>query len=55
MRIYVTGVNLITWTDYEGFDPEMNTDFLAGNIGLGTEFYTAPQSRTITFGFDIGF
>lgn len=55
MRIYLTGVNLITWTDYEGYDPEMNTDFLAGNIGLGTEFYTAPQSRTITFGFDIGF
>lgn len=55
MRFYANGVNLMTWTKYKGFDPEMNTDFLAGNIALGTEFYTAPQSRTITFGIDIGF
>lgn len=55
MRLYVTGVNLLTWTDFNGWDPEMNTDFLAGNIGLGNEFYTAPQARTITFGIDIGF
>lgn len=55
MRVYATGVNLMTWTKYEGWDPEMNTDFLAGNIGLGNDFYTAPQARTITFGIDIGF
>lgn len=55
VRLYVTGVNLLTWTDYEGWDPEMNTDFLAGNISQGTDFYTAPQSRTLTFGIDIGF
>lgn len=55
MRLYMTGVNLLTFTDYPGWDPEMNTDYLAGNIGLGNEFYTAPQARTITFGVDIGF
>jgi hypothetical protein len=33
----------------------MNTDFAAGNIGLGNDFYTAPQAKTITFGIDIGF
>jgi len=55
MRVYATGVNLMTWTKYKGWDPEMNTDFLAGNIGLGNDFYTAPQARTITFGVDIGF
>lgn len=55
VRLYVTGVNLLTWTKYEGWDPEMNTDFLAGNISQGTDFYTAPQSRTLTFGIDIGF
>lgn len=55
VRLYATGVNLLTWTSYEGWDPEMNTDFLAGNISQGTDFYTAPQSRTITFGIDIGF
>ena len=35
VRLYATGVNLLTWTNYEGWDPEMNTDFLAGNISLG--------------------
>ena len=55
VRLYATGVNLLTWTNYKGWDPEMNTDFLAGNISLGTDFYTAPQARTISFGIDIGF
>lgn len=55
MRLYVTGVNLLTFTDYPVWDPEMNADYSAGNIGLGNEFYTAPQAKTITFGVDIGF
>jgi TonB-linked SusC/RagA family outer membrane protein len=55
VRLYGTGVNLLTFTDYPGWDPEMNTDFAAGNIGLGNDFYTAPQAKTITFGIDIGF
>lgn len=54
-RLFATGVNLMTWTNYLGWDPEMNTDFLAGNISLGTDFYTAPQAKTITVGIDIGF
>ncbi len=54
-RLFASGVNLLTWTNYLGWDPEMNTDFLAGNISLGTDFYTAPQAKTLTFGIDIGF
>lgn len=55
VRLYGTGINLMTFTDYPGWDPEMNSDFIAGNIGLGNDFYTAPQAKTITFGIDIGF
>lgn len=55
VRLYATGVNLLTWTDYPGWDPEMNSDFIAGNIGQGNDFYTAPQAKTISFGIDIGF
>lgn len=55
LRIYATGVNLLTFTDYDGWDPEVNTDFTAGNIGLGTDFYAAPQARTITLGVNIDF
>ena len=54
-RIYLTGVNLFTWTNYTGWDPEVNTDYRAGNINQGADFYAAPQIRSITFGLNIGF
>jgi TonB-linked SusC/RagA family outer membrane protein len=55
LRIFVTGQNLLTFTKYEGWDPEVNTDYLASNIFLGNDFYAAPQARTITFGAKFGF
>lgn len=55
MRVYVSGQNLLTFTGYSGWDPEVNTDFIDGNIALGTDFYAAPQPRTITFGVNVGF
>lgn len=53
-RIYVSALNLFTFTDYTGYDPEINTTF-AGAVQLGTDFYTPPQARTITFGVNFGF
>ena len=55
IRIYMNVQNLLTITDYNGWDPEVNSDFNASNIGLGNDFYSAPQARTIVFGFNIGF
>ncbi len=55
VRLYVTGVNLATFTDYTGWDPEVNTDYRAGNINQGGDFYAAPQIRSIVFGLNIGF
>ena len=54
-RLYVTGVNLLTFTDYPGWDPEVNTDYRAGNINQGSDFYAAPQIRNISIGLNIGF
>ncbi|GAB3306544.1 SusC/RagA family TonB-linked outer membrane protein [Hymenobacter tenuis] len=54
-RIFFSGVNLLTFTDYKGWDPEVNTDYLAGNISQGNDFYSAPQARTYTFGLNLGF
>jgi TonB-dependent starch-binding outer membrane protein SusC len=54
-RVYVTGQNLLTWTRYPWWDPEVNADAWAGNIGLGNEFYTAPQPRSITTGLQLTF
>lgn len=53
-RVYVSATNLLTFTKYNGYDPEINTTF-AGAYQLGTDFYTAPQPRMVTFGINIGF
>jgi TonB-linked SusC/RagA family outer membrane protein len=57
IRVYASAQNLLTFTDYEGWDPEVNADYLASssNIALGTDFYSAPQARTFTFGINLGF
>jgi TonB-linked SusC/RagA family outer membrane protein len=55
VRLYVTGQNLLTFTNYTGWDPEVNADYLAGNIGLGNDFYSAPQAKTIIVGINLGF
>ena len=54
-RIFVTGTNLLTFTDYRWWDPEANADFAAGSVGFGNEFYTAPQARKITGGIEVSF
>ncbi len=57
VRLYVSGLNLLTFTDYPGWDPEVNTDLYSqsNNLNIGNEFYSVPQARTISFGVNIGF
>jgi len=60
IKIYVSGHNLLTFTEYgddgrAGWDPEVNADFRASNIGLGNDFYSAPQSKIISIGVKLGF
>nr|HPN60167.1 SusC/RagA family TonB-linked outer membrane protein [Chitinophagaceae bacterium] len=54
-RFYLTGVNLATFTKYTGWDPEVNTDYRAGNRNQGGDFYAAPQIKSMTFGINLGF
>lgn len=58
-RIYIAAQNLFTFTDYEGYDPEVNgyqgTTAQTNNINLGHDFYTPPQQKTITIGVNLGF
>lgn len=54
LRVYVAGNNLLTKTDYKGYDPEVNSGF-AGDLNLGHDFYTPPQARTISVGINLGF
>ena len=52
-RIYVTGINLLTFTDYPGYDPEARAD--SGNFDSGQAFYSSPPARTISFGLNLNF
>lgn len=51
VRLYFSGLNLFTFTDYTGYDPESRSD--AG--GIGQVFYSAPAARTYSIGVNIGF
>lgn len=54
LRIYVQGQNLLTFTRYVGWDPEVSADFLNSNVVSGCDFYSAPQPRSFVFGINIG-
>lgn len=55
LRVFFTGQNLLTFTDYKGWDPEVSADYLGGNIQIGNDFYSAPQSKTLSLGLNVGF
>lgn len=58
VQVYAQGRNLITWTNYLGFDPEVSTN-TSGTEELnslqGEDFGTLGQARTYSFGINIGF
>lgn len=54
VRVYVSAMNLATFTNYKGWDPEVNSDSFTSNFAQGNDFYTPPQPRTILFGINIG-
>jgi len=49
LDVYVSGQNLITFTDYSGFDPEVNT-FNGNDRRQGVDLASYPSSKTINFG-----
>jgi hypothetical protein len=57
-RIYARAENLITWTKYWGFDPEIGANFDNNSQKHNTEhtgidYGVYPQSRTFTIGFNV--
>lgn len=54
LNLYVTGQNLYTWTNYTGFDPEVNA-FANTNGVTGIDYGTYPQVRTVIFGLKANF
>ena len=51
LRVYVAAENLLTFTKYHGFDPEISS----GGTSLGIDYGVYPQARTWTVGFNLAF
>lgn len=55
-RVYLTGQNLALFTNYSGYDPEVNTDAnIDGIPSLGIDYTAYPRARTILLGLNLGF
>lgn len=52
LRFYVTGHNLLTFTKYSGYDPEVNA-YGSNSVALGVDYGTYPQSKSVIFGVNI--
>ena len=52
LRLYVTGQNLLTWTKYRGYDPEVSYRG-ASTLEAGEDFGGYPQARTFMFGIKL--
>ncbi len=52
LRVYVTGQNLFTITDYVGFDPEANS---FGNSNVRVDYSSYPLARTFLMGLTANF
>lgn len=56
LRIYVAAQNLLTFTKYNGLDPEMGVDAaLSSPLDMGIDRGRYPSTRTISLGLDINF
>lgn len=45
-RVYISGSNLLTFTNYDGYDPEVNG---------GVDYGNYPQARTVLLGLNLNF
>ena len=51
LRVYVAAENLLTFTKYHGFDPEISS----GGTSLGIDYGVYPQARVFTVGLNLNF
>ena len=53
--IYVTAQNLLTFTKYSGYDPEVNSFDNSNQLSLGTDYNAYPNYRTFLAGVRFSF
>lgn len=53
IRVYVSAQNYLTWTNYSGYDPEVNR-FGQDSRSQGFDYGSYPAAKTLLFGLTIG-
>lgn len=54
IRIYATAYNLYTWTNYSGYDPEVDSR-RSSALTPGVDYSAYPKSRSFNFGVNLTF
>ncbi len=58
LRVYVSAQNVLTFTKYKGFDPEVNYSSdgnTNSNRNLGLDYGSYPNAKSYTVGLNVGF
>lgn len=53
-RVYLTGANLVTWTKYDGFNPDVSSGGV-GSSNRGVDIGAYPLARSFTLGVTVGY
>lgn len=54
VKVYISAENLITWTKYTGYDPEVSS-YEQNNLYPGIDFGSYPNSKTFISGLNVTF
>jgi TonB-linked SusC/RagA family outer membrane protein len=54
LKLFIAGQNLITWTNYSGYDPEISS-FLYNGLINGVDWNGRANARTFVIGLNVGF
>jgi TonB-linked SusC/RagA family outer membrane protein len=54
-QIFASGQNLLTFTKYSWWDPEVNSLGSGNSLQQGIDWYTYPTAKTMTMGIRLGF
>jgi len=59
MRVYISGQNLLTFTKFPGWDPEVLRNVQPGsqasNVSFAAPYLPTPQAKFVTAGINISF
>ena len=55
VRFYFTGYNLLTFTNYSGNDPEVDSSSKKSPMSPGVDYASYPKSRLYVFGVNVSF